>query len=106
MKGIMSRLAGVAAAAMILTGCASAMSPVSGGLYMSVKGPLAISPQPGMSKTGTASASSILGLIAMGDASIEAAAKAGGITKIHHVDYESTNILGLYATFTTVVYGE
>ena len=103
---IMSRLAGVAAAAMILTGCAGVMSPVSGSLYMSVKGPLAISPQPGMSKTGTASASSILGLIAMGDASIEAAAKAGGITKIHHVDYESTNILGLYATFTTVVYGE
>ena len=94
---------------MILTGCAGVMSPVSGALYMSVKGPLAISPQPGMSKTGTASASSILGLIAMGDASIEAAAKAGGITKIHnvtHVDVETMNILGLYVEYTTVVYGD
>jgi hypothetical protein len=55
---------------------------------------------------GTSVATSILGLIATGDASIEAAAKAGGISKIHHVDYQAMSILGLYSTFTTVVYGE
>lgn len=48
----------------------------------------------------------MLGLVATGDASIEAAAKAGGITKIHHVDFENFSILGIYATFTTVVYGD
>jgi hypothetical protein len=30
----------------------------------------------------------------------------GQITKIHHVDSEETNILGVYCTQTTVVYGE
>jgi len=42
----------------------------------------------------------------MGDASIQAAMQNGGITKIHHVDYKVTSVLGVYATYTTVVYGE
>jgi hypothetical protein len=45
-------------------------------------------------------------LVATGDASIEAAAKSAGITKIHHVDYHSKNILGIIGTFTVMVYGE
>ena len=39
-------------------------------------------------------------------ASIQAAMKNGGIKKIHHVDYEVKHFLGIYAEFTTVVYGE
>jgi len=54
---------------------------------------------------GTAKATAIIG-IATGDASIAAAMSNGGITKVHHVDTEVTNILGIYATYTTVVYGE
>ena len=54
---------------------------------------------------GRAEATSILGLIATGDASIAAAERNGGITQIHHVDYETHNFLGIVATFTTVVYG-
>jgi hypothetical protein len=42
----------------------------------------------------------------MGDASISAAAQNGGITRIHHVDHETMNILGIYAKYTTIVYGE
>ncbi len=103
---VIRRMLPLAAAGFLLMGCARAMSPVSGVWYTAVKAPLAVSPQQGSSKMGTSTCSSILGLIAMGDASIEAAAKAGGISKIHHVDYQASSILGLYATFTTVVYGE
>jgi len=31
---------------------------------------------------------------------------AGGITKVHHVDCKVQNILGIYAKYTTIVYGE
>jgi TRL-like protein family len=30
----------------------------------------------------------------------------GGITQIHHVDHETTSILGVYAKYITIVYGE
>ncbi len=60
----------------------------------------------GASKVGTAEATSILGLVATGDVSIDAAAKAGGITKIHHVDEECTAILGIVAKYKIYVYRE
>jgi len=57
-------------------------------------------------KVGTATATSILGLIATGDASIEAATRNGGITKVKYVDYSVKNILGLFGEYTTTVYGD
>ncbi|NCB07156.1 MAG: hypothetical protein EOM73_03215, partial [Bacteroidia bacterium] len=57
-------------------------------------------------KVGSAEATSILGIVATGDASIDAAAKSGGITKIHHVDEQSTSILGFFAKYKVYVYGE
>jgi len=57
-------------------------------------------------KTGEACISSILGLIATGDASIEAAKKAGGITQVAHIDHEQFGVLGVYATTCTVVHGQ
>jgi hypothetical protein len=91
----------------ILAGCAAyAVAPVTGFLYTDVQGPMTATESTGSSKVGTATCSSILGLVAQGDASIETAAKNGGITKIHHVDYYSKSILGVYATFTVKVYGE
>lgn len=56
-------------------------------------------------KVGKASCSSSLMLFAIGDASIQAAMKNGGITKIHHVDYKVVNILGLVGEFTTIFMG-
>ena len=47
-------------------------------------------------KLGRATVRSILGIYAVGDASIEAAAKKMGITRIHHVDYQSQNIFRRY----------
>ena len=88
------------------TGCASVASPVSGLIFMDVKAPLTATNATESKKMGTAMASTILGLFATGDASIETAAKNGKITKIQHVDYHSTNILGIYSTYTVEVYGD
>ena len=57
-------------------------------------------------KVGTAMSQSYLGLIAIGDCSIETACKNGGITKISHVDWKVRNILGAIGEYTTTVYGE
>ena len=96
----------IAVFAVSMMGCAMGMAPVSGMLYMDVKGPIGATANSGASKMGTAKAVSYLGWVGMGDASIEAAMKNGGITKVHHVDYHTTNILGLYAETTVKVYGQ
>ena len=83
-----------------------AVAPVTGFWYTEVKAPGTATSNPSYSKVGTATCTSLLGLVATGDASIETAAKSAGITKIHHVDYQSKSILGIYAEFTVVVYGE
>jgi len=94
------------AIALLVSSCASTVSPVMGGLYTNVRGPIAVTASTGATKVGSGTAKSILGIIAIGDASIEAAAKEAGITRIHHVDYEATSILSFYATYTVLVYGE
>jgi hypothetical protein len=60
----------------------------------------------GMTKRGTAACTSILGILITGDASLDAAMRAGGMTKLHHVDTQLTNILGIIATYSTIAYGE
>lgn len=87
-------------------GCAYAVAPVTGFVYSDVKAPLTVTSNTGYSKVGTAECSSLLGWVASGDASIEAAMKNGGITKVHHVDYHSTSVLGVYSKFIVTVYGE
>ena len=57
-------------------------------------------------KVGSATATNVLGILATGDASINAAAKQAGIKKISHVDTKKFSILGLFTTLTTYVYGE
>jgi hypothetical protein len=57
------------------------------------------------SRTGEACASSILGLVAIGDASVEAAKSQGGINDVSYVDYQIFSVLGLYARLCTVVRG-
>lgn len=58
-------------------------------------------------KCGSATATSFLGVLCFnGDCSIDAAAKNGGIKKISHVDMKVFNVLGVYQTTTTIVYGE
>ena len=81
------------------------MTPATGFLFSDVKGPF-ISGDGASAKSGTSECMSILGWVALGDASLETAMKAGGIKKINHVDFHTFNILGIYAKLTVTVYGE
>ena len=57
-------------------------------------------------KVGTATSQSYMAMIAVGDSSINTAAKNGGITKINHVDWKVKSMLGIIGEYTTPVYGE
>lgn len=57
-------------------------------------------------KQGESCATGILGIAAFGDASTDAAKKAGGITDVHSVEFHGTNILGIYMQGCTVVHGK
>lgn len=87
-------------------GCAMAQSPVSGFLYTDTKASSAVTEAFGGSARGEACASSILGAIGTGDASIDAAKKAGGVVQVTAVDHSAWSILGLYAKYCTIVYGK
>ena len=90
--------------ALLLAGCATPYP--YGALYTEIKAPVATSGGVSYSKVGVAKATSILGLVATGDASIKAAAANGGIKTIKYVDYDAKNILGVYGEYTTTVYGD
>ena len=75
------------AAAFVALACAGCVkSPVVGGIYTDVKG--------------------YVGLVALGDASIQTAARDAGITRIHHVDYQAKSYVGVYTIYTVIVYGD
>jgi hypothetical protein len=57
-------------------------------------------------KLGEACATGILYAAAFGDASLDAAKKAGGITEVHSVEFHGTNILGVYMQGCTQVHGK
>ena len=95
---------GCVAAVGLLSGCVTSF-PV-GSIFTEVSLPVAVTSQGSYSKVGRAQCESILGLVAIGDASIEQACKNGNITKIHHVDWKARNILGVIGKYECVVYGE
>jgi hypothetical protein len=87
-----------------LAGCS--VSPVQGAFnFAKWDGPVS-NPSVSSIKSGESCAKSVLGLVAFGDASIEAAKKAAGISKVATVDHKTTNILYFYGEYCTVVYGE
>lgn len=83
---------------------------MGGFVYTQVKDPaqgLAVAVEPcSATKVGQSTATGVMGMVAVGDASVEAAMKNGGITKVHHVDHEVLSVLGLFVTSTTIVKGE
>jgi hypothetical protein len=91
--------------AAFLSGCAIAHAPVTAPITINERGPVSAGSAAGSAKVGRATATGIV-LAAWGDASISAAMANGGITRIHHVDHETFNLLGLYSKYTTIVYGE
>lgn len=105
MKKIVLSLGAVAA--LTLASCSTVATGAGiGALYTGVtEGMLATSNTVG-TKVGTSSSVGVLGIVAVGDASIQKAAKEAGITKISHVDVKKTGVLGLFAQYQTIVYGE
>jgi hypothetical protein len=103
-----------ATALLALSGCMPLNNqgyPV-GGIYTGTKAPSALDraelsgDNKAATKQGRACATGILGLAAWGDASVDAAKKAGGISSVHSVEYESTAVLGaVYMDVCTVVHG-
>lgn len=96
-------IAGALATGLFATGCV--YSEVQGALYTDLKGPLAPGNAVGAGKTGTSCSTGFLGLVATGDASIEAAKRAGGIKKVTSVDHHSKWMI-VYGEFCTIVTGE
>jgi len=91
----------------VLTGCsAMAIGPVVAMVTVDEKGPVSVGDlRAGSTKVGVAQAEGIL-VVSYGDASISAAMANASITKVHHVDNETFNVLGIYARYKTIVYGE
>lgn len=96
----------IAAMGLIAGGCVMASGPISAGITLDQRGAVAgVDNSVRPTRTGTAMAKGIL-IFSSGDASIKAAMENGNIKKVHHVDSEQMNILGVYAEHTTIVYGE
>ena len=94
MKNSLKSILLAGAAATMLSGCALTL-------------PVAATSNTVGSKVGTAKATGFLQVLFFGqDASIQTAAKNGGITKISTVDIKSTSLLGLIVTYETIVTGE
>jgi len=89
-------------ALVLLTGCATYV-PV-GGFYVQGKQGLQDNNE-AASKVGRACMNSYLSLIAVGDASVEAAKRNGSITKVATIDYEVNNVFGFIGEYCTVVKG-
>ena len=101
----------------MFAGCIAWEAPVQpprGGLITIYSAPLSIEGChiPVGGKEGTASTMYFRDILITGlgfawdDASIEEAARNGGISKIYYADYEITEILGMFGKLTTKVHGE
>ena len=57
-------------------------------------------------KTGQACSTNILGIVASGDSSVAAAARAGGIQNVGTVDFKYLTVLIFYGQVCTIVTGD
>lgn len=57
-------------------------------------------------KSGKSESINVLFFVEVGDAGIEKAAKAGGISKISFIDINETTVFIFFRKITTTVYGE
>ena len=94
----------LAAGLVLLQGCATSV-PV-GGLFTDIQLPVSVTANGAGDKMGVAKCKSMLGMVATGDCSLEAAKKQGNITEVSHVDWKANNILGIIGEYELVVYGK
>jgi len=108
MKRLIAAVALSCFAIVFMTGCAT-VGGIPGGtygmLFTQTQNAVAVGSAGGAEKVGTSESEAII-CFATGDSSISKAMANGGITKIHHIDAKVFSVLGVYAKYTTVVYGE
>lgn len=98
-------LVAIAASSFVLNSCGiGAMPQPIGVVYANVADPVAATTSTG-TRTGEATATSYLGIVAIGDSSIAAAKANGHISTVSSVDVKRENILGIISKYTTVVKG-
>ncbi|MCY1080530.1 TRL-like family protein [Archangium lansingense] len=106
----LSVVATLSIAATGLSGCAGIAFPGAIGfssLYANTNGNNFINEQTKLgSKSSEGCVTSILGLITTGDAGVHETARKANISRVSHIDYRFENILGIYAKYCAIVYGE
>ena len=90
----------------VVSGCGFVAEGPFGWAYTNDKIPVAVGTAPSVSKVGKSCIQSFFGMTSIGDASIEAAMRSAGITKIFAVDMENLSVFGTYTRACTVVSGE
>jgi TRL-like protein family len=99
-------LVGMTAAAFSLAACGVIVaSPTVGTTFNETKYGNIATDESAANKEGKSCATSILGAVAQGDASIVAAKANGGITKVSSVDHSAKSILGVWGEWCTIVKG-
>lgn len=89
-----------------LSGCQPVASPLMGWIYNDTKYGDTATTSTAASKEGKACATTVLGAVATGDASIQAAKTAGGITEVSYVDHTAHSVLGIIGEWCTIVKGK
>lgn len=106
----MNKLLAIPLVLVSLTGCAgfafSGKGVANGVLYADAVTPVHATENRVGQKKGEACATSILGLVTTGDATIRTAADSADIKEVAAVDQSIKNILGIFATYCIVVSGE
>jgi TRL (tRNA-associated locus)-like protein len=99
---IAATVAAILSLTTFLSSCATMFGPGPGVLYTHLKGPIAVTAESndhGSNGCGEASAIVVFGIVAIGDASIEAAKRQGSMhperVKVTHIDYEWHEVLGI-----------
>ena len=101
------KFSAIAACVFAMSSCSVCSTRVGmASLYTNVSTGEAVTSNELGNKVGESSATNLFGLLATGDASIQKAATKAGISEISHVDSKTTNFLGLFTKFTTLVYGK
>jgi len=114
MRAMILKCAAIAAVTMTSTGCTAFLGPYPTGFIFDSS----IKPHPidqayisGPGKTDdkmgeACSTGFVFGAVSIGDASLAAAKKAGGITDVHTVDVKTFSIIGVYTQGCTIVHGK
>lgn len=94
-------------ATLALTGCSTAGILTDTGLSFvgNYTEPVMATDHKDAPKVGRACTQNYLGLVALGDGSVDAARKDGGITEVTSVDKEFLRVLGFYGRVCTVARG-